>query len=119
MKKYCVLLSMLVLCAAGCVQKAYKKTVVFKLNTANQKNIQSVGIRGGEKPLNWQQDMDMKALKKDTLYTANVNFLTGYNFTEVKFAINGSFELKEKDNRKIVFSNADTTYYNAVFDVEK
>ncbi|MFM2362392.1 MAG: hypothetical protein RLZZ316_1294, partial [Bacteroidota bacterium] len=56
MKKYSVLLSLVVLCAAGCVQKAYKKTVVFKLNTANQKNIQSVGVRGNEKPLSWQQD---------------------------------------------------------------
>jgi hypothetical protein len=119
MKKYSVLLSTVVLCAAGCVQKAYKKTVVFKLNTANQKNIQSVGVRGGEKPLSWQQDLPLSTIKKDTLYMATVNFLTGYNFTEIKFAINGNFELKEKDNRKIVFSKSDTTYYNAVFDVEK
>ncbi|TAH03191.1 MAG: hypothetical protein EAZ16_08145 [Sphingobacteriales bacterium] len=119
MKKYSVLLSLVVLCATGCVQKAYKKTVVFKLNTTNQKNIQSVGVRGSEKPLSWQQDLQMNAIKKDTFYTATINFLTGYNFTEVKFAINGNFELKEKDNRKIVFSKSDTTYYDAVFDVEK
>jgi hypothetical protein len=119
MKKYSVLLSTVVLCAAGCVQKAYKKTVVFKLNTANQKNIQSVGVRGGEKPLSWQQDLPMSAIKKDTLYGATVSFLTGYKFTEVKFVINEEFELKEKDNRKIIFSSGDTTYYDAVFDVEK
>ena len=119
MKKYSVLISMVVLCAAGCVQKAYKKTVVFKLNTPNQKNIESVGVRGAEKPLSWQQDLQMSAIKKDTLYMATVSFLTGYKFTEVKFVINGGFELKEKDNRKIVFSNSDTTYYDAVFDVAK
>lgn len=118
MKKYSVLISMVVLCAAGCVQKAYKKTVVFKLNTTNQKNIESVGVRGAEKPLSWQQDLQMSAIKKDTLYVATVSFLTGYKLTEVKFVINGDFELKEKDNRKIVFSNSDTTYYDAVFDVE-
>lgn len=41
---------------------------------------------------------------------------TGYLFTEVKFTVNGDFELKEKDNRKVVFQSKDTTYYNATFD---
>jgi len=41
---------------------------------------------------------------------------TGYKFTEVKFTVNDEFELKGKDNRRINFSEKDTTYYKAFFD---
>ncbi|NJN34211.1 MAG: hypothetical protein HC817_08155 [Saprospiraceae bacterium] len=46
-----------------------------------------------------------------------MTILTGYKFTEVKFVVNDEFELREKDNRKVVYGDSDTTVYNAIFDV--
>lgn len=63
--------------------------------------------------------MALKPIIKDTLYTTTFSLVTGYKFTEVKFSVNGQFELKEKDNRKIMFSDKDTTFYEAGFDVTK
>lgn len=103
----------------GCVQKTYKKTVVFELDTSNQKNIETVGIRGDDKPLNWDSSTPLTVVKKDTTYTLTASFVTGYRFTEVKFTVNDEFELKGKDNRRINFSAQDTTYYKAVFDKEE
>ena len=56
-------------------------------------------------------------VKKDSLYRAVVTIHTGYKVTEVKFTLNGDFELKEKDNRRIEFGPTDTTVYRARFDV--
>ena len=39
-----------------------------------------------------------------------------YKATEVKFTLNGDFELKEKDNRRIEFGPVDTAVYWARFD---
>ena len=103
----------------GCVQKSKNKVVVLKLNVENLKNIQTVGIRGNEKPLSWNDDMQLKPIIKDTLYTATFSILTGYKFTEAKFTVNGQFELNEKDNRRIIFSDNDTTVYEAKFDEPK
>ena len=101
----------------SCVQKSSKKTVILKLNVQGIKNIRSVGIRGNEKPLSWDYDMELKPIIKDTLYTATFSKLTGYKFTEAKFTVNGQFELNEKGNRRIMFSENDTTVYEATFDV--
>jgi putative oxidoreductase len=100
----------------SCVQKSYKRTVVFTLDVSKMKDIKKVGIRGNDKPLNWDTDFEMIPIKKDRLYRAVITGETGYLFTEVKFTVNGDFELKEKDNRKVVFQSKDTTYYNATFD---
>ena len=35
----------------SCVQKSYKKTVVFTLDASEIKNIKKVGLRGNDKPL--------------------------------------------------------------------
>ena len=104
---------------SSCVQKSSKKTIVVKLNVEAIKNIQVVGIRGEEKPLSWNNDLELQPIIKDSLYTATFSLVTGYTFTEVKFTINGEFELNEKDNRKIILSDKDTTYYTAKFDVVK
>jgi len=103
----------------SCVQKSSKKTVIVKLNVAGIKNVQTVSIRGNEKPLSWDYDMELKPLVKDTLYVVTFSLVTGYKFTEAKFTVNGQFELNEKENRKILFSNNDTTVYEAKFDVLK
>lgn len=103
----------------GCVQKTYKKTVVFTLTVQNVKDIKSVGIRGNGKPLSWDNDFEMKPVIQDSIYTATATTVTGYKFAEIKFTVNGEFELKEQPNRRLVFSEGDTTFYNAVFNINK
>ncbi len=118
MKKIYLLLSLMILVViTGCVQKTYKRTVVFTLETSKLKDIKKVGIRGKDQPLSWDYDYEMQVVKKDSLYKAIVIYETGYLFTEVKFAINGDFELKEQTNRRINFNTKDTTFYNAKFNV--
>jgi hypothetical protein len=103
----------------GCVQKSSDKTVTFNVDVSSVKNVKTVSLRGKEKPLNWRKGIEMTSVKQDSIYTATVTFLTGYKFTEVKFVVNDEFELKDKDNRRVEYSNLDTTTYNAVFNVPK
>ncbi|TFF36116.1 hypothetical protein [Mucilaginibacter psychrotolerans] len=105
--------------ASSCVQKTYKRTVVFLLDTKEVKNIHSVGVRGIDKPLSWDYDRPLPALKKDSTYKDTVSFFTGYKFTEVKFVINDQFELKNQPNRRVYFTDGDTTVYRAVFNRSK
>ena len=101
---------------SACVQKTYRKTVVFTLHTENQKDIKTVGLRGEGKPLSWDKDTLMNTLIKDSLYQLSITVVTPYKFGEVKFTINGEFELQEKPNRRVEFAEGDTTFYEAVFD---
>ena len=101
----------------GCVQKASDKTVVYLLDVSSHSNVGQVGLRGRDKPLSWDYDLQLTPIKKDSLYRAVVTTHTGYKVTEVKFTINGDFELKEKDNRRVEFGVGDTTVYRARFDV--
>ena len=115
MKKYLLFtILFFTLTITSCVQKSYKRTVIFHLDVKGIKNIKKVGIRGNDKPLSWDYDYEM-TLGKDSVYTTTVTGETGYKFTSVKFTINGDFELKEKDNRKIYFKDKDTTVYKAKF----
>jgi hypothetical protein len=113
--KYLIILFSTAAFFISCVQKTYKKTVVLELNTAGVQNINTVGVRGNDKPLNWDKDFEMTAVKKDSLYTVSFTGFTGYKFTEIKFVINGEFELKEEKNRRIIFADGDTTVYKATF----
>ena len=120
MKKYSIILiSLLLFWLAGCVQKSYIKTVLVTLKVSNIKDIKTVGIRGQGKPLSWDNDFELKPVVKDSLYTATITAVTGYKFAEIKFTVNGDFELKDQPNRRVVFSDKDTTYYNAIFDSDK
>lgn len=120
MKNYpVVLISLVLLAITGCVQKSYKQTVVVNLSVANMKDIKSVGIRGQGKPLSWDHDFAMTPLVKDSVYTATITTVTGYKFAEIKFTVNGEFELREQPNRRVYFSDKDTTFYDAKFDVSK
>jgi PBP1b-binding outer membrane lipoprotein LpoB len=111
-----VLISLLLLSLPGCVQKSYKKIFVITLSVPNKNDITSVGIRGQGKPLTWDYDFEMQPIVKDSSYTATISAITGYKFTEIKFTVNGDFELKGQPNRRIYFNDNDTTYYEAVFD---
>lgn len=114
-----LIISTIALFLTSCVQKVYERKVTFLLHTEQLKNIGKVGLRGNEKPLSWRSDLEMKAIKKDSLYSATVTFLTGYKFTEVKFVVNNEFELQEKDNRRIIFNENGETIYEATFNKEQ
>jgi PBP1b-binding outer membrane lipoprotein LpoB len=115
MKKLSSILLLLLL-LNGCVQKTYTKTVVFTLTVPHQYAPKTVGIRGDDSPLNWDQDVVMKAAANDSIYTATITFVTGYKYTSVKFVVNDEFELQDQDNRRIDFSiSSDTTVYRAIF----
>lgn len=114
-----LIISILFLLATSCVQKAYERKVTFLLHTEQLKNIEKVGLRGNNRPLTWQKDLEMTEVKKDSLYSVTVTFLTGYKFAEVKFVVNDEFELQEKDNRRVIFNENGETIYEATFDKEK
>jgi hypothetical protein len=105
----------LVALLAACVQETYTKTVVYTLHLTRAEATPTVGIRGNNKPLTWQSDTKMSLNSPDSTYRATVTYRTGYKFTEVKFVVNGTFELAERPNRRVVFSDADTTYYEGTF----
>lgn len=116
MKKIVVILAIVFsLLTTSCVQKTYKKTVVFTLDVSEIKNVKKVGIRGNDKPLSWDYDTEMKEIKKDTLYQVTITGETGYKFTEVKFVVNDTFELQNEENRRVIFSEKDTTFFKAKF----
>jgi putative oxidoreductase len=105
----------MILLTISCVQKTYKRTVVFQLDVKGIKDIKTVGLRGNN-PLNWNSDYEM-TLGKDSVYEAIISGESGYLSTQVKFTINGEFELKDKNNREVFFDGEkDTTFYNAKFD---
>jgi hypothetical protein len=61
-------------------------------------------------------DLAMQPVVKDSLYMGFITTLTAYKFANIKFTVNGEFEWKDPPNRRLAFSDKDTTYYNAVFD---
>lgn len=99
----------------SCVQKTFKKTVVFILDVSEIKDIKKVGIRGNDKPLSWDYDTQMKEVKKDRLFKITLTGETSYKFTEVKFVINDKFEFENENNRRVIFFEKDTTLYRAKF----
>jgi hypothetical protein len=116
MKKIVVIIAIVFsLVVTTCVQKTYNKTVVFTLDVSEIKKVKKVGIRGNDKPLSWEYDTEMREVNRDSVYQITITGETGYKFTEVKFVVNDVFELQGKDNRRIVFSEKDTTFYNAKF----
>ena len=116
--KNIIIISLIILglMMTSCVQKTYKKTIVFTVDVSKQKDIKTVGIRG-EKPFDWNYDNEMKVVKKDSLYTITKTFETGYKFVEIKFTVNGEFEFKDQDNRRVYFSDKDTTFCTTKFNV--
>lgn len=99
----------------SCVQKAHDKTVLYCLDARGIKDITSVGIRGNDKPLSWEYDFPMKLDTNDSLYKAFVTTKTGYLTTEIKFVVNGEFELRDSPNRKIRLEEKDTVKYVGVY----
>lgn len=102
---------------SSCVQESNVRHIKVTLDVSAIDSITSVGIRGEGHPLSWQTDYPMQELVKDSLYTAVITTKTGYKFGECKFTVNGDFELKGEENRRVYFAESDTTYYHAVFGI--
>ncbi|QQV04109.1 MULTISPECIES: hypothetical protein [Chryseobacterium] len=99
----------------SCVQKAYEQTVIYTVEIPDSEGVTSVGIRGNDKPLNWEQDTELKKINDKNIYQVKVTYLTGYKFTEVKFTRNGEYELQNMPNRRVEFNPSGITRYKAVF----
>jgi hypothetical protein len=117
MKKYILYSLSTVSLLTSCVHKTKKHTLTLLLDVSEVKNIKKVGIRGNDKPFSWDNDTEMVVVKKDSLYKKTYSFETGRICTEIKFTVNGNFELQNKQNRKIYFNQNGETVYKTKFDV--
>lgn len=117
MQKLSIICAIL-LAATGCVQSTRTRVAVLTLDVSGMGPIKSVGVRGEGNPLSWREDYPMSVMVKDSLYTVTLTGQTPYDFTEIKFTVNGQFELEGKDNRRLVFTG-DTTYYSAKFNIDQ
>lgn len=107
---------------AGCVQPAYDRTVIYRVDVSKVSDVQSVGVRGRGGSLSWDRDVLMTPVADSAgLYEAVVTHRTGALTTEVKFTVNGTFELANADNRTVRWTATrvgnDTMVYRAVFNV--
>jgi hypothetical protein len=115
MKKYILYSLATVLLLTSCVQKTKKHSITLILDVSGMKDIKTVGIRGNDKPFSWDYDTEMEVVIKDSLYKKTYTFETGRLCTELKFTINGNFELQDKPNRKVYFNKNGETLYKAIF----
>ncbi len=118
MKKY-ILIIAVVFGLTSCVQKTHKRIVTVFVDVSKVKNIQTVGIRGADKPMSWNEDLVMEVVKKDSLYKKTFVINAGRMCTELKFTVNGNFEPSLQDNRKVFYNQSGTTVLKAVFDEMK
>lgn len=116
MKKYKLIWAIWI-AAAACVQPSKEKTVVVTVTVPGLKGIRTVGLRGEGNPLSWRKDYPLTAIVPDSLYTTTFTTRTAYDFTDIKFTVDGQFEREGKENRRLAFNTGDTTYYRAVFNL--
>ena len=114
MKNYIFAL-LLLISLSSCVQKTKTHVVTLFLDVSGIKDIKSVGVRGEEKPFSWDSDLEMEVVKKDSIYKKIVEIKTGRLCSEIKFTVNGNFELKEKENRKVYLNSNGNTIYKVTF----
>lgn len=115
MKKFIIISAFAILGLTSCVQKSYNRKVTLLLDVSGNKDIKSVGIRGENKPFSWDYDTEMEVVKIDSLYKKTFEINTGRLCTELKFTINGDFELQNQENRKVYFNKNGETVYKAKF----
>lgn len=101
----------------ACVQKTYKRTVIFQVDTRKEADVQSLSVRGQMPPLNWNDNVDLSDADEDSIYTGEITFDTPYDFVELKFVKNGnSFELNDRPNRHVYFDGKERIEFNVVYD---
>lgn len=120
MKNSLVGLIALILLLASCVQPTRRYEVEFELMIPMGSLVENISIQGADYPLSWEEATPLKRRDSDSLYTVKVAFQTGYLYTEYKYKMNGVYELKEQDNRRIQFKEGQTTYLvRDTFDLRK
>jgi hypothetical protein len=115
MKKFIILLIIAIVSLTSCVQKTKKYSITLLVDVSAMKDIKNIGVRGNDKPFSWDYDTEMEVVKKDSLYKTTFTIETGRLCTELKFTVNGEFELQNKDNRKVYFNQNGETVYKAKF----
>ncbi len=115
MKIFIIIIHITILGLTSCVQKTNKHSITLLIDVSSLKDIKTVGIRGNDKPFSWDYDSEMEVVKKDSLYKKTFIFETGRLCTELKFTVNGNFELQDKENRKVYFNQNGATFYRAKF----
>jgi PBP1b-binding outer membrane lipoprotein LpoB len=119
MKTNILLIAIIIFTLTSCVQKSYNRKVTLLLDVSGNKDIKTVGIRGENKPFSWNEDVAMEVVKKDSLYKKTFEMNTGRLCTELKFTVNGEFELQDQENRKVYFAENGETIYKAKFNKSK
>ena len=116
--KYFALLVLFNFLMTACVQKTYKKTVTFIVDTQSDSTISNLFIRGDFDPLNWEDNIVLEDKNCDGIYSSTITFDTPFDFVDFKFVKNDAeFELMDKDNRRVNFNGLDSITYTAIFDV--
>lgn len=113
--KRIIILMILAVVAASCVQEVKKHTVTFRLSAEGIAQGSRVAIKGTDKPLSWEQDVVMPYDSTSGYYTATVTFYTGYLFTEYKYTADGVYELEGQENREVIFNESGNTLVSDVF----
>jgi hypothetical protein len=96
-----------------------ERNISFSVDMRGVPDVQTVGIRGGAEPLDWNESVFMTDEDGDSIYTATVLFTTPYKNVNMKFVLNEAiFELEGKNNRDVRFSESGMTEFKAIFDKE-
>ena len=104
MKKLIILAVIAMGTFANCVQEEYEKTITFKVDTNGIEDIESLGIRGDFLPNQWRESVPLTDDDNDGIYEISFSEKTASYGINFKFVKNGfDYELKEQDNREIVF----------------
>lgn len=120
MKYSLISIAVLILVFASCVQPTHRYEVEFELMIPMGTPVESVSIQGEDYPLSWQMETPLKRRESDSIYSVKVPFQTGYLYTEYKYKLNGVYELKDQDNRRIQFKEGTTVYVvRDTFDVRR
>jgi major membrane immunogen (membrane-anchored lipoprotein) len=118
MKKYTYTFAIiLALFLASCVQEEHEKTLTFSVDMNGIENAGNVGIRGNFTDQQWRETVPLTDEDGDGIYTTTVSQKTAVYGIEFKFVNQGfDYELKDKENREIVFEyKPETIEYIAKF----
>ena len=112
-----MLLALLIMASSSCVQETQPKTIHFKLDMRGIQSISKVGIRGGSKPLTWENTLLLTDDNNDSIYEGTINLNSASFGIEFKFVNQyDQFELQSKNNRGIKFEyEPEIILYEAVF----
>lgn len=104
MKKIITIAVVAMITFTNCVQEEFEKTITFKVDTNGIEDLESLGIRGDFLPNRWNESVPLTDANNDGIYELTLTEKTAYYNISFKFVKNGfDYELKEQDNREIVF----------------